>query len=54
MIVGLIPDIMVGATDSRPGGSWGAARALMVMDVVVAADAVPAYRRLLPLAADGA
>ncbi|MEU5195653.1 DUF6069 family protein [Streptomyces scabiei] len=54
VIVSLIPDIMVGATDSQPGSSWGAALALMVMHVVVAAVAVPAYRRLLPLPADRA
>ncbi|MFE7760376.1 hypothetical protein [Streptomyces sp. NPDC057438] len=45
----LVPDVMVGVTDSRPGTSWGAAVALMVMHVVVAAVAVPAFRRLLPL-----
>ncbi|MCX4760147.1 DUF6069 family protein [Streptomyces sp. NBC_01275] len=51
LIVSLIPDIMVGISDSRPGTSWGAVIALMVMHVVVAAIAVPAYRRLLPLPA---
>ncbi|MFF5363818.1 DUF6069 family protein [Streptomyces scabiei] len=49
LIVSLIPDIMVGVSDSRPGTSWGAVIALMVMHVVVTAVAVPAYRRLLPL-----
>lgn len=51
LVVSLIPDIMVGISDSRPGTSWGAVIALMVMHVVVAAVAVPAYRRLLPLPA---
>ncbi|KUN58007.1 hypothetical protein AQJ46_44235 [Streptomyces canus] len=51
LIVSLIPDIMVGVSDSRPGTSWGAVIALMVMHVVVAVIAVPAYRRLLPLPA---
>ncbi|MFF0085927.1 DUF6069 family protein [Streptomyces canus] len=51
LIVSLIPDIMVGASDSRPGTSWGAVIALMVMHVVVAAVAVPAFRRFLPLPA---
>lgn len=43
------PDIMVGATASQPGTSWGAVVALVVMHLVVAAVAVPAYQRLLPL-----
>jgi hypothetical protein len=51
LIVSLIPDIMVGISDSQPGTSWGAVIALMVMHVAVAAVAVPAYRRLLPLPA---
>lgn len=51
LIVSLVPDIMVGISDSRTGTSWGAVIALMVMHVVVAAVAVPAYRRLLPLPA---
>ncbi|MFF4117638.1 DUF6069 family protein [Streptomyces sp. NPDC001714] len=52
VILSLIPDIMVGVSDSRPGTSWGAVVALMVMHVVVAAVVVPAYHRLLPLLAD--
>ncbi|GKQ41939.1 DUF6069 family protein [Streptomyces sp. A012304] len=51
VIVSLIPDIMVGVSGSRPGTGWGAVIALMVMHVVVAAVAVPAYKRLLPLPA---
>ncbi|MFF5301983.1 DUF6069 family protein [Streptomyces sp. NPDC013161] len=51
LIVSLIPDVMVGVSDSRPGTSWGAVIALMGMHVVVAAVAVPAYQRLLPLPA---
>ncbi|WP_430379356.1 DUF6069 family protein [Streptomyces sp. B1-3] len=51
VILSLIPDIMVGVSDSRPGTSWGAVVALMVMHVVVAAVAVPAYHPLLPLPA---
>ncbi|GCB46235.1 DUF6069 family protein [Streptomyces sp. NL15-2K] len=51
VIVSLIPDIMVGISGSQPGTSWGAVIALMVMHVVVAAVAVPAYQRLLPLPA---
>ncbi|MFM9555191.1 hypothetical protein SAMN04487980_1002304 [Streptomyces sp. cf124] len=49
LVVSLIPDIVVGVSASRPGTSWGAVIALMVMHLVVAAIAVPAYRRLLPL-----
>lgn len=51
LIVSLVPDIMVGVSDSRPGTSWGAVIALMVMHVAVAAVAIPAYQRLLPLPA---
>ena len=49
VLVSLVPDIMVGAGDSQPGTSWGAVVALMVMHLLVAAVAVPAYQRLLPL-----
>ncbi|MFG2126586.1 DUF6069 family protein [Streptomyces sp. NPDC048751] len=49
LVVSLIPDVMVGVSASRPGTSWGAVIALMVMHVVVTAVAVPAYHRLLPL-----
>ncbi|MFF1303529.1 DUF6069 family protein [Streptomyces sp. NPDC058307] len=49
LIVSLIPDVMVGISDSRPGTSWGAVIALMVMHVAVAAVAVPTFQRLLPL-----
>ncbi|TDU03099.1 hypothetical protein EDD99_1515 [Streptomyces sp. 846.5] len=49
LIISLIPDVMVGISDSQPGTSWGAVIALMVMHVAVAAVAVPSYRRLLPL-----
>ncbi|GAA3840956.1 hypothetical protein GCM10022403_086480 [Streptomyces coacervatus] len=49
VLVSLVPDILVGASDSKPGTSWGAVIALMVMHFVVAAVAVPAFRRFLPL-----
>jgi hypothetical protein len=49
VLVSLVPDIMVGATAGQPGTSWGAVVALVVMHLVVAAVAVPAYQRLLPL-----
>lgn len=52
LIVSLIPDIMVGVADSRPGTSWGAVIALMVMHVAVTAVAVTAYLRFLPLRGD--
>ncbi|MFI8073756.1 DUF6069 family protein [Streptomyces sp. NPDC086033] len=52
LIVSLIPDVMVGVADSRPGTSWGAGIVLMVMHVAVTAVAVPAYLRSLPLSAD--
>ncbi|MFD4507592.1 DUF6069 family protein [Streptomyces sp. NPDC058457] len=49
VLVSLVPDVLVGASDSKPGTSWGAVIALMVMHFVVAAVAVPAFRRFLPL-----
>jgi len=52
VILSLIPDIQVGVSGSQAGTSWGAVAALMVMHVVVAAVAVPAFRRLLPLPAE--
>ncbi|MEU3885907.1 DUF6069 family protein [Streptomyces sp. NPDC029041] len=52
VILSLIPDIQVGLSGSQAGTSWGAVAALMVMHVVVAAVAVPAFRRALPLPAD--
>ncbi|MEU3340302.1 DUF6069 family protein [Streptomyces sp. NPDC006668] len=51
VLLSLIPDIMVGVSGSRAGTSWGAVVALMVMHLVVAAVAVPAFHRLLPLPA---
>jgi hypothetical protein len=52
LIVSLIPDMLVGVSDSRPGTSWGAVIALMVMHVAVTAVAVPAYLRFVPLPAN--
>lgn len=49
VLVSLVPDVLLGVSDSEPGTSWGAVVALMVMHVVVAAVAVPAFRRFLPL-----
>lgn len=51
VLVSLIPDVMVGVSDSQPGTSWGAVVALMIMHIAVAAVAVPAFHRLLPLPA---
>lgn len=55
VLASLVPDVLVGASGTLPGSSWGAAVALMVMHVVVAGVAVPVYDRVLPLPArDGA
>ncbi|MBO4256214.1 DUF6069 family protein [Streptomyces griseorubiginosus] len=51
LILSLVPDIVLGVSDSRRGTSWGAVVAFMVMHVVVAAVAVPAYHPLRPLPA---
>lgn len=48
LLVTFVPDILLGAS-GEPGTGWGAAAALMVMHLVVAAVAVPAYLLLLPL-----
>ncbi|MFE4664673.1 DUF6069 family protein [Streptomyces sp. NPDC056716] len=50
LLVSFVPDIPLGLSGDGQGSSWGAVAALMVMHVVVALVAVPAYRRLLPLA----
>ncbi|MGW6583199.1 DUF6069 family protein [Streptomyces globisporus] len=47
--VSLIPDIATGITGNQPATSWGGVAALMSMHLVVAAVAVPVYRRFLPL-----
>ncbi|MEU4652755.1 DUF6069 family protein [Streptomyces sp. NPDC023723] len=48
LLITFIPDILLGTSD-QPGTSWGAVIALMVMHLVVAAVAIPAFRVLLPL-----
>jgi hypothetical protein len=52
VLVSLVPDVLVGASDQMPGASWGAAVALMAMHFIVAAVAVGAYLRVLPLPDD--
>nr|AEM44245.1 hypothetical protein [uncultured bacterium] len=47
--VSLVPDIATGIAGNQPATSWGGVAALMSMHVVVAAVAVPVYRRFLPL-----
>jgi hypothetical protein len=56
VVLSLIPDIAVGAGHSKADTTWGGVAALMLMHVAVAAAAVPAYQRLMPLsrAAHGA
>ena len=49
VLVSRAPDVLVGASASLPGASWGGVVALMVMHVVVTVVAVGAYLRLLPL-----
>lgn len=51
LLVSFVPDILVGVTRALPGTSWTAVAALMVMHLVVAACAVAAYRRFLPVRA---
>ncbi|MGW4215198.1 DUF6069 family protein [Lentzea sp. NPDC004789] len=49
VLISFVPDLLVGATGSLPGTSWGGVAALMIMHVVVAAAGVAAYSRVLPL-----
>ena len=53
LVFSLVPDVALGFSD-RPGVSWGAVLALMVMHVVVTAAAVAAFSRFLPAARRGA
>ena len=48
LVVSLVPDVLLGFSD-RPGVSWGAVAALMLMHVVVTVVAVATFSRLLPL-----
>ena len=48
LVLSLVPDVLLGFSD-RPGVSWGAVVALMVMHVVVAVVAVATFSRLLPV-----
>jgi peptidoglycan/LPS O-acetylase OafA/YrhL len=52
VLVSFVPDVLVGISAGLPGASWGGVVALMVMHVVVAAVAIAAYSRTLPLPAD--
>lgn len=49
LIISFVPDLLVGASATMPGTSWGAVAALMVMHLVVAAIAIPTYLLALPL-----
>ncbi len=53
LVVSLIPDVIMGFGD-RPGLSWGAVAALMVMHVIVAVVAALTFQRLFPLPATSA
>ncbi len=48
LVVSLVPDILLGFSD-RPGVSWGAVAALMLMHLVVTVSAVTTFSRLLPV-----
>jgi hypothetical protein len=52
LVLSFIPDVLVAASASMPGTSWGAVAALMGMHVLVAAVAIPVYVRVLPLPAE--
>lgn len=51
LLASFLPDVLVGVSGAMTGTSWRAVAALMSMHVVVAAVAVPAYLRILPLPA---
>jgi hypothetical protein len=48
LVLSLIPDVALLATDSTPGQTTGGVVALMVMHVVTAVIAVTAYRQTMP------
>ena len=48
LVLSLVPDVLLGFSD-RPGVSWVAVAALMVMHVVVTVAAVSTFSRLLPV-----
>ena len=47
----MVPDVIVGATGSLTGSSWGGVIALMSMHLTVAVSGVASFRIFLPLAA---
>ena len=49
LVLSLVPDVALGFSD-RPGVSWGAVVALMVMHVVVTVAAVATFSKFLPVA----
>lgn len=49
VVVSMVPDVIVGATDSLTGSSWGGVVALMGMHLVVAVCGVVSFRIFLPL-----
>jgi NADH:ubiquinone oxidoreductase subunit K len=51
LVLSLIPDVALLATDSVAGQTTGGVVALMVMHVVTAVIAVTAYRRVMPVSA---
>ena len=48
LVLSLVPDVALLATNSTPGQTTGGVVALMVMHVVTAVIAVTAYRRAMP------
>ncbi len=52
LLISLLPDILVGASGTMAGSSWGAVAALIAMHLIVAAVAVGTYLRVLPLPDD--
>ena len=49
LVLSFIPDLLVLAFHALPGTTLGGVIGLMVMHLVVAAAAIPAYRRALPV-----
>ncbi|QSB14206.1 hypothetical protein JQS43_22245 [Natronosporangium hydrolyticum] len=48
--VSLVPDVMLGVSESSPGTTWPGVIGLMVMHLAVAAIAVASFVKFLPLA----
>lgn len=50
VLLSLVPDVMLGVSESSPGTTWPGVIGLMLMHLAVAAVAVASFAKFLPLA----